>query len=337
MIAIHLSVKDDFSHDWKSYCEQNRIAYKLVNCYDTDIIGQLQGCKALLWHINHVDYRDQLFAKDLIKSLAKTNIKLFPNSDTVWHFDDKLAQKYLLEAIKAPMVASYVFFDKKKALEWISVSEYPKVFKLRKGAGSSNVLLVRNQRKAKSLITKAFGRGFPTSDKYGTLKERFRLFNKGKESFFGLIKGIGRLFIEDTFTRMSAREKGYAYFQEFLPNNDHDQRIIVIGGRAIGLKRMVRENDFRASGSGSFFYDKELFDLECVRIAFKVSKDLKCQSLAFDFIFDTNKKPKIVEVSYAFNKKAYYGCLGYWDDKLFWHEGNASTTHWILQDLLKEI
>ena len=88
----------------------------------------------------------------------------------------------------------------------------------------------------------------------------------------------------------------------------YDQRIIVIGDKAIGLKRMVRENDFRASGSGTFFYERELFDIECVRIAFAVSKKLKCQSLSYDFIYDKEKKLKIVEVSYGYNKRVYYPC-----------------------------
>ena len=109
MIAIHLGAKDDFSHDWKAYCERNNIPHKLVSVYDNDIIDQLKGCKALLWHVDNIDYRDQIFAKHLMQALANTEIKLFPNPDTLWHFDDKLAQKYLLEAIDAPIVKTFRF------------------------------------------------------------------------------------------------------------------------------------------------------------------------------------------------------------------------------------
>jgi glutathione synthase/RimK-type ligase-like ATP-grasp enzyme len=50
-------------------------------------------------------------------------------------------------------------------------------------------------------------------------------------------------------------EKNYVYFQDFIPQNDFDIRIIVIGKRAFAIKRMVRKGDFRASGSGNIKYD----------------------------------------------------------------------------------
>jgi hypothetical protein len=42
------------------------------------------------------------------------------------HFDDKIAQKYLLEAVEAPLAPSYVFFHKEDALGWISQATFPK-------------------------------------------------------------------------------------------------------------------------------------------------------------------------------------------------------------------
>ena len=44
---------------------------------------------------------------------------VFPNYNTSWHFDDKVGQKYFLEAIDAPLVPSHIFYSKKEALEWI--------------------------------------------------------------------------------------------------------------------------------------------------------------------------------------------------------------------------
>ena len=61
----------------------------------------------------------------------------FPNFKTVWHFDDKLGQKYLFESIKAPLVTSYAFLYKAGALLWANKASFPKVFKLRGGAGST--------------------------------------------------------------------------------------------------------------------------------------------------------------------------------------------------------
>ncbi|MFW5983226.1 MAG: hypothetical protein ACOCQ4_01900, partial [bacterium] len=145
-IAIHYTGL--FSERWIEYCEQNGIDYKVVNCYETDIISQISECDAFMWHHYQADYRDVLFAKQLLFSLQVAGKKVFPDFNTTWHFDDKIGQKYLLEAIGAPVVPSYVFYTKREALAWIESTTFPKVFKLRGGAGSENVQLVKNQHEA---------------------------------------------------------------------------------------------------------------------------------------------------------------------------------------------
>ena len=57
MIAIQNS-QSGFHPRWISYCRENHIPYKLVNCYDNDIIQQLDGCTALMWHIHHLNNTD---------------------------------------------------------------------------------------------------------------------------------------------------------------------------------------------------------------------------------------------------------------------------------------
>src|SRR5690606_7285208 len=98
--------------------------------------------------------------KKILFALEHSGVKVFPDFWTAWHFDDKVAQKYLLEAIGAPLVPSYVFYDKIQALEWAEKTSYPKVFKLRGGAGSANVKLVKTKSQCIKLIKKSFGKGF---------------------------------------------------------------------------------------------------------------------------------------------------------------------------------
>lgn len=47
-------------------------------------------------------------------------------------------------------------------------------------------------------------------------------------------------------------KSGRLVLQEFMPNLQHDWKILVFGNNCFCLKRFVRENDFRASGSGNF-------------------------------------------------------------------------------------
>jgi hypothetical protein len=133
------------------------------------------------------------------------------------------------------------------------------------------------------------------------------------------------------------RQRGYAYFQDFLPNNKYDTRITVIGNRAFGFTRNVRTNDFRASGSGDINYDMDKIDSRCLKIAFEVAEKLGTQSLAFDFIFDQKHEPRIGEISYCYQNKAVYNCPGHWDDKLNYREGHVWPEDAIITDFLEDI
>ena len=299
-IAIH-DHAGSFSDRWIKYCDENQVPYKLVNCYDSDIVAQLDDCKGLMWHWNQNDYKAALFARQLTISLEKKGIKVFPDVNTAWHYDDKVGQKYLLEAIGAPLVKSYVFYSRQEALDWLDKTTFPKVFKLRGGAGSVNVSLAKTKKKAKRLIKKAFGKGFSHINRFSRLKDRFWVLKRDKnlKAMRGVLAGFARIFIPTEVERFSHNEKGYIYFQDFIPENEYDTRLIVIGNRCFGVRRYCRKGDFRASGSGISSYEPELIDKKCIQSAFDIAKKLKVQSVAFDFIWD-NQKPKIVEISYCF-------------------------------------
>ena len=333
-IAIHDSDLA-FSKIWIEYCQNQNIPYKIVNCYKTDIIQQISDCDILMWHHNHNYANDKLFAKQLLFALQQAGKKVFPDFNTGWHFDDKVGQKYLLEAIGAPLVPSYVFYSKKEALEWAESTDYPKVFKLRAGAGSYNVSLAKNKSAAKYLIKRSFGRGFSPYNKYNNLKDTYMQFRRGKAQFFDVLKSLRRVFLSTRFARVHGNEKGYAYFQNFIPNNTFDIRVIVIGNKAFAIKRMVRKDDFRASGSGTILYDKNLIDERCVQISFSTTKKLNAQCVAYDFVFDQNNAPLIIEINYGFDRRGYLSCPGFWDETMKWHEQKFQPEEWMLELLIQ--
>lgn len=333
-IAIH-HTPNTFSDTWIAYCEKKSIPYKLVNCYDSNIIEQVSDCDALMWHHNHASYKDLLFAKQLLYSIEQAGKHVFPNFNTTWHFDDKVGQKYLFEAIGAPLVPSYVFYDKVSAEKWANSTSYPKVFKLRGGAGAANVKLVKSKAEALNKIRQAFGRGFSPFDRLGLLKERWRRFKMKEDTFLGVMKGIGRLFIPTEFAKMSNREKGYVYFQDFIPNNEFDTRVVVIHGeKALAERRFVRKNDFRASGSGKFDYND--IHPEIIKQAFKIAQQLELQSIAFDFVMK-NEEPLVIEMSYGYGTQGISNAPGYWDTNLNWHEGKYDSQKWVIEKIIQDI
>ncbi|WP_298222759.1 hypothetical protein [Flavobacterium sp.] len=337
MIAIHNNPSEVlFHYRWIDYCEKNNIPYRLVNCYDDDIVEQLSGCSGLMWHYHQAGFKDIVMAKPLLFALEQSGLKVFPDFNTAWHFDDKVGQKYLFEALKIDLATTWVFYDKEEAIKWADRSDYPKVFKLRGGAGSQNVKLVRSVSAAHSLINQAFGKGFPAYDAWGSVKERIRKWRLGKTNAFDVLKGFVRLINTPRYAKVMGNEIDYIYFQEFIPNNDCDIRIIVIDGKAFALKRMVRENDFRASGSGDFRYEREAFDPRCVSLSFEYTHKLKAQCVAYDYVFDQDNTPRLVEISYGFANKVYDPCTGYWDEQMNWHEGPFNPYGWMVELMLKE-
>lgn len=333
-IAIH-KCPGSFSDEWIDYCKENDIYYKTVNCIDSNIVEQLADCDGLLWHWPHWDFKATLFARQLISSLEMMGKKVFPSSKTCWHYDDKIGQKYLFEGIGAPLIPSYIFYEKNDAFEWIERTTFPKVFKLRCGASSMNVKLVKNKREARLLNRKAFTKGFPIVDRLELLKDRLWHLRRDKNcnALIGLFKGFARLLVPTDLENIRGREKGYVYFQDFIEGLDGDYRVIVIGSKAFAMKRLVREGDFRASGSGVINESPELINPELIKISFMISKKLGLQSAAFDLIIK-DQKIYLIEVSYAFMAKVL---SGYWDENLQWIPEKTNLRKTIIQDFIQSL
>lgn len=337
-IAIHHR-PGSFSDRWIEYCIDKQISYELVNCYNSDIIRQIRSFDMLFWHWHHEDPKSILFARQLVLSVEKMGLKVFPNINSCWSFDDKIGQKYILEAIGAPLVPSYVFYDEAEALDWIKKTDFPKVFKLRCGAGSTNVRLVKSKRAAEIICNKAFRRGFkPVAGYFTDVSVRLKKAKRISDYFQKIRRMpsvISRIYLSNSHR---SREKGYIYFQDFIPNNEYDTRVVVIGNRAFAFRRFVRKNDFRASGSGQVDLNPSNINLKAISISFDIAQKLKTQSVAFDFLSDENKNPLIVEMSYGFTPGgSVKDCPGHWDKSLKWHEGQMWPQDAIFEDMLKSL
>lgn len=333
-LAIHLR-QGSFSDRWIAYCEEHGIPYKVVNCLASDIIQQLAHAEGLLWHWSHGDPSAQLIARQVVRAVEAMGIPVFPNTSTCWHFDDKIGQKYLLEAIGVALAPTHVFYNLADALCWIDKATFPKVFKLSKGAGSSNVRLVRNAREARRLAKQAMTKGFrPLAGYAQDAQKRFRAAHK-RGDLFSVVKRIPAVLAKiRQVNHDMGHERGYIYFQDLIPGNDFDTRITIIGNRAFGYTRNVRPGDFRASGSGDINYDVARINMQCVRTAFEVARKIASQSLAFDFVLDENRRPLILEVSYGFIARLIYACQGHWDEQLNWHPGQMWPQDAILTDFI---
>jgi glutathione synthase/RimK-type ligase-like ATP-grasp enzyme len=334
-----LNKEGNFNTYWIDHLQKNEILFDFVDCFDTNIIKIIREKEIthLLWNWNHTDYRAMIVAFGITKAVEKMGVIVYPSSESAYHFDNKVLQKYLFEACNSPLVNSYVFYHKDQAIEWARNTSYPKVFKLKGGAGSSNVKIVRNKSNAVRLVKRSFSYGFERMNRIEFFKDRIRVLKMEKNliSFLKLIKGFFELLRKLEIDKNLGKEKGYCYFQDFIPNNDSDIRIIIIGEKAFGIKRFVKEKDFRASGSGKISHKPEDINQDCVKLAFEIKKQITGGLVcAFDFVIDCNT-PKLVEISNNFVTEAYLDCPGYWDENLIFHEEFIPLPNYIINSMIE--
>ena len=310
-----------------SVLEFNKIEYKFVDINSANFFHDIKDVNYLIYRWGHYDH-DRQIAQTILPIIEGTlDINCFPNQKTCWHFDDKIKQYYLLKSLGYPYVETTIFWDKKAAIEWSKKTEYPLVYKLKGGAGSKNVRKINTSKKAISIVNKMFRNGVHTN----AIDRNTISLKKEIRHFIGnLIRKINGKQ-SDTWQK----EKNYVMFQKFLPKNNFDTRITIIGNRAFGFIRYIRKGDFRASGSGNISFDNNLIDMRCVSMAFGISKKMEFQSMAYDFLYNEHGNPEFCEISYTFDDKAIYKCEGYWDENLNWHKGHFLPQYLHLVDLLE--
>src|SRR5262249_8519471 len=151
--------KQSFSSRWASRAADTGVSVRLVNVYAPDFFEQLAGCDGFMWRFGYSP-APRLFAKRLLPAIEHGfGIRVFPSFETVWHFEDKIAQSYLLRAARLPTPATWIFWDRSSAVDFCRSVTYPLVLKLSFGYQSSNVRLLESFDDALYWIERMFGPG----------------------------------------------------------------------------------------------------------------------------------------------------------------------------------
>jgi glutathione synthase/RimK-type ligase-like ATP-grasp enzyme len=298
--------RQSFSDRWSELAAQAGIEVRAVDAYRQDIFDRLHGCDAFMWRFDFAA-PERLFAKRLLAAIEQTMpLAVFPSWRTAWHFEDKVAQHYLLTAAAIPTARTWVFWDAESARAFCRDARYPLVLKLAQGYQSSNVRLMRNAAEASRWIDLLFTTGVASLDQQpvSTLRSAAR---HGREAVRALFGRSGGHQSEDV-------QRAYIYLQEFLDGNAFDTRDTVIGRRAFAFRRLNRPDDFRASGSGRIVWEPEQIDARAVALAVRVAQQLGSQSLAVD-VLRRGDEVVVAEVSYTYASWAVRNCPGHWEQR----------------------
>lgn len=342
-IGIHPTGSDSFTARWETALQARGAKVVRLDLLGPDSLRQVAGCAGVMWHWPHYPHEQRFAALPMLRVIEEhLHIPIFPDMATCWHFDDKIAQSYLLEALDIPHPKTWVFWREVDALAWCERADYPVVAKLSSGAGGLNVRLIHNVAEAQAYVGQCFsGSGIlvPTAlPTGGAARFRTRL----KRTVQRAAQALSYVGF-DHFPPLPNQifwmpQKNYVLFQEFISGNEFDTRVTVIGNRAFAFRRMNRPGDFRASGSGHIQHESGSIDLRCVTTAFSAVQKLKSQSMAFDFLFrGATKEPVVGEISYGYANWAVERCLGHWDSNLNWHEGRLWPEEAQVEDFLTRI
>jgi len=331
------------SDKWAEFLAECGATVRILNLLAPDALEQARQCDGVMWRWAHTAQDKQSSQRILYIIEHYLGIPVYPDSSTAWHYDEKVAQFYLFQALQIPAPRTWLFWNREEALTWARTAPYPVVFKLSVGASSANVIKVENEDSASALINRMFRRGvFPM-----TMNEfRMRIPpglphspSQAKATVTRLLDALRYVWRAEYPALRPVwwkPEYGYAYFQEFLPHNEFDTRISVIGNRAFGFQRFNRHGDFRASGSGRIEYDPAAIDLRCVETAFEVSERGGFQSMAYDFLYREGE-PVICEISYAYVDWAVHDCPGHWRVDLSWSDGQMWPEEAHVEDFLRRL
>lgn len=175
--------------------------------------------------------RYKKFIEDTMFHLNKNNI-IIPRYEILLCHENKGFQVLYAREIGLPCPRSLYFGSIEDLESKKDAIRFPVVFKLASGFASKHIVLVENYHQLLRIVHKHFD-------------ERYSLF----KSF---IKDI--LIHNKTVHSALSHCTGQYILQEFIPDLDCDYKVLVFADNYYVLRRNVRVNDFRASGSGIFTF-----------------------------------------------------------------------------------
>lgn len=247
-------LKNDFDEgykNWSSACSKLNIEYDIIeltsaewlsqvmsysySCYLTCPPGREQHYKTM--------YDERVFIIE--KVLGKYT---YPNYQEISIHENKKYLSYWLKANKIPHPKTFVFYEKREAVDFVCKAKLPLVGKMNIGASGKGVTVHRNMSSVRGYIEKAFSLGLRQSwgpnVKMGGYGKRIKSVLKNPSIILRKLKIYKKNY--------DATQKGFVILQEYIEHN-YEWRIVKIGDSYFGHKK-IKHGD-KASGTKGINYD----------------------------------------------------------------------------------
>jgi len=222
----------------------------------------------------HMHYHPQV--RELHKRCMRVmstnpDLTLIPNYRSSVLYDDKAEQARQLAKY---MPRTHIYWTPSAARRWLDTQpEIPFMSKASEGARSHNVRLVSNYEDAREEIKLAF-------------------------SDLGIKCRYGQT------------QRGYLLWQDYIPDNDGDIRVIAIGSQRLVLRR-GNHIDRSANKTGRLTPIVKLDDpeiVEALKVADTFFRAENMQWSGIDMVRDTNGRWYILETTVSWTMNAFYEC-----------------------------
>lgn len=182
------------------------------------------------------------FIKDVIFDISqsRSDVLVLPDINQLFSFENKGYQELYKKRIGIEKVKGNYYGDSDDFP--IEKAVFPFVYKSLKGAMSSGVRLINNQQEFETVSKEA---------KKLSFLERLRLYKKAKNKHKDQSLQPVKPYSEVNFSTFFSKRNPFVA-QEFVSGLEYDYKVLVFGEKYYVLKRKVRDNDFKASGSGKF-------------------------------------------------------------------------------------
>ncbi len=187
----------------------------------------MSGCFFFYASSQYQEYKH--YIEDIMLDVERRGGNLLPSYDMLRCHENKFYQEIVKKRLSLPSPRSLLIGsleDNHESCSWLS---FPCVAKLPFGFGSSTVGLLSSMSELKLYIK---------NNLIATVKKRKNIFAVKKKN--SIYKGNYPL------------STGRIILQEYVSELEYDWKVLVFWDKIFTLKRFVRKNDFRASGSGNF-------------------------------------------------------------------------------------
>jgi len=247
---------------YRRFLENNGLPFELYNIHAHDWLDQVKKYDILIGISSNDYYSLQELRRKYFYLENYLGKFCYPSSSHTFLYEDKNLEAYISKSYNLPFVNTYISHDKRDALLLVEKLSYPIVSKIDPSSGSVGVELVRSVNQARMIVEQSFS-------------------------------GPGRK------THLSySHQKNVVYFQDFIPSDGYDIRVIVLGNWVFGYYRKALQGDFRASGMG--LVELRELPIEPMLIARNVNKIIKSPMLAIDMIKGLDGNYHIIEYSPLF-------------------------------------